>query len=305
MWDSVTSKCRGVIVNRETGEIVARPFEKFHNYGSEQGYASTPFDLSFTNQPVIWEKLDGFMCTLYEWEGVHYLASKGSFHSTHAKWATARFRERWGTSSILQKGWTAVFEGICPELRIVVNYGDVNELRLLAVINNETGEEYRPSQVEALGAATGFKTPERMDMTLERARQETMQEYYDRQGTDEGYVLTWYREGTTPFRLKMKFVDYLRLHRLVTNVSPKHIWEVLSQNQKAELDEYLTNSTPWFKKFVEKWTRALTEEYNRLEGGAKTRYAVIKETLRVKIGQTPYETSADLRKDWALEIQRD
>ena len=34
-WDAVTSKCRGIIVNRDTGEIVARPFEKFHNYGSE------------------------------------------------------------------------------------------------------------------------------------------------------------------------------------------------------------------------------------------------------------------------------
>ena len=34
-WDEVTSICRGVIINRETGEIVARPFEKFHNYGSD------------------------------------------------------------------------------------------------------------------------------------------------------------------------------------------------------------------------------------------------------------------------------
>ena len=86
-------------------------------------------------------------------------------------------------------------------------------------------------------------------------------------------MLTWYREGMTPFRLKMKFVEYLRLHRLVTNVSPKHIWEVLSQNQKVDLDEYLTNSTPWFKKFVEKWTLALTAEYQRLEYEANKRYA--------------------------------
>ena len=34
LWDGVTSKCRGIIVHRETGEIVARPFEKFHNFGS-------------------------------------------------------------------------------------------------------------------------------------------------------------------------------------------------------------------------------------------------------------------------------
>ena len=212
------------------------------------------------------------------------------------------------------QGMDAVFEGICPELRIVVNYGDVNELRLLAVINNETGEEYRPSQIKALGEATGFSTPELHDMTLEEARHNTLID--DLQVTDtgniegkvtneEGYVLTWYRDGITPFRLKMKFIDYLRLHRMVTNVSPKHIWEVLSNGLTSEMEEYIKNSTPWFARFAQKWARALTTEYNRLECGAKTRYDVIRETLRVKVGQTPYETPADWRKDWALEIQRD
>jgi RNA ligase len=41
-WDAVTSKCRGIVVNRETGEVVARPFEKFHNFGSPQAGDITP-----------------------------------------------------------------------------------------------------------------------------------------------------------------------------------------------------------------------------------------------------------------------
>ena len=65
----------------------------------------------------------------------------------------------------------AVFEGICPELRIVVNYGDVKELRLLAVINNETGDEYSPAALKEFAAATRFKTPERLYFTLEEAEQ--------------------------------------------------------------------------------------------------------------------------------------
>ena len=31
VWDDVTKRCRGLIVNRETGEIIARPFEKFRD----------------------------------------------------------------------------------------------------------------------------------------------------------------------------------------------------------------------------------------------------------------------------------
>lgn len=314
-WDSVTSKCRGVITNRETGEIVARPFEKFHNYGAVVGaYAGAdgPQAEGAVGEPVVWEKLDGFMCTLYEWEGVNYVASKGSFHSTHAKWATAELRKKWAaTMPFLPKGYTVVFEGLCPSLRIVVNYGETNELRLLAVINNETGEEYLPQQLKGFAGATGFKTPEQLRLTLEEARKESLDEGIV---DEEGYVLTWYRAGTTPFRLKMKFIEYLRLHRLVTNVSPKHIWEVLSQGQTAALDEYLNDSTPWFKKFVEKWQRALKGEYRRLEFQAIDRFckeklavdktfldAMAKVTLE---GNTPYVDFSGLRKEYALAFNK-
>ena len=90
-WDSVTSKCRGIIAHRKTGEVIARPFEKFHNFGSPQ--ATLDIDgaaLLLAQDPVVWEKVDGFMCTGYTWAGRNYVASKGSFHSTHAKWATTR-----------------------------------------------------------------------------------------------------------------------------------------------------------------------------------------------------------------------
>ena len=304
-WDRVTSKCRGVIVNRHTGEIVARPFEKFHNYGALVGaYAGGPIAEGATGEPVIWEKLDGFMCTLYEWEGVHYLASKSSFHSTHAKWATARFRKQWGaTMPFLLKGWTPVFEGICPELRIVVNYGYINELRLLAVINNETGEEYSPAALKDFAAATMFKTPKRLYLTLEEARKESLSEGIK---DEEGYVLTWYIEGQTPFRLKMKFIDYLRLHRMVTNVSPKHIWEVLSNGLTSEMEEYIKNSTPWFARFAQKWLRALTTEYNRLEYEANKRYAfsgVNPTDYLHPFGTVPVDLHG-LRKAYATEFMK-
>src|SRR5208282_1007802 len=96
VWDNVTTKCRGIIVNRETGDIVARPFEKFFNYGSGQQSAE---DVGFVEgngyaEPVVWEKMDGFMCTAYSWGGKNYIASKGSFHSIHAKWATAEYNHK-------------------------------------------------------------------------------------------------------------------------------------------------------------------------------------------------------------------
>jgi RNA ligase len=260
-WDAVTSKCRGIIVNRDTGEIVARPFEKFHNYGSTTSVGESraiPI-----GQPVVWEKMDGFMCTQYRWLGIDYIASKGSFHSVHAKWATSQIRKMLGFCiPNLPDNKTLVFEGLHRDLRIVIDYKERQELVLLAVIDNETGVEYSPESLESVARELGFNTPLNYNLTLEQAREYSLGECG--KCSEEGYVLTWYRDGVPPFRLKMKFIEYLRLHRMVTGVSPKRIWEVLATEQTAELKKYLSQSTPWFSDFVQKWMRALNAEYERI-----------------------------------------
>ena len=270
VWDKATSLCRGIIITRgqDGGEIIARPFEKFHNYGSD-----TPVGESQAipiGKPVVWEKMDGFMCTLYRWENKDYIASKGSFHSIHAKWATAQIRAKFGDRlPIVLGGKTLVFEGLHRDLRIVIDYKERQELVLLAVIDNETGEEYSPESLESVAMELGFNTPLNYNLTLEQARAASLG---DGKCSEEGYVLTWYRAGQPPFRLKMKFIEYLRLHRMVTGVSPKRIWEVLATEQSTELKKYLSQSTPGFSDFVQKWIKALTTEYGRINDAAMTVY---------------------------------
>jgi hypothetical protein len=301
-WDAVTSKCRGIVVNRETGEIVARPFEKFHNFGSPQAGDITElrkFGDVLPAEPIVWEKLDGFMATLYTWGGVDYVASKGSFHSIHAKWATSWLHKNFGTSLGIPAGHTAVFEGLHRDLRIVVDYGKRQELSLLSIINNETGEEMSPGALHAFADGKGLTTPAEFNLTLEQARIYTMGE--DQKASEEGYVLTWYQKGKPPFRLKMKFIEYLRLHRMVTGVSPKRIWEVLATKQSSELDEYLKQSTPWFSAFVNKWLKALTTKFEEIDHGAEMSYGVIQGVLNQQWQQSG---SIPVRKDWALIINR-
>jgi RNA ligase len=302
VWDNVTSRCRGIIVNRETGEVVARPFEKFHNWGFDPTNSA---DVEIKQPPVVWEKMDGFMCTAYSWGGKNYIASKGSFHSIHAKWATAEYNRKiveGGYSPeggpIIQ-GWTFVFEGLHKDLRIVVDYGDKNELVLLACINNETGEEKDAPWLRIMAGYLKMRTPRQERMTMEQAHEQTMKEYSD----EEGYVLTWYRPGQRPHRMKLKFIEYLRLHRMVTGVSPKRIWEALATNGVG-LDEYLNQSTPWFAAFTKKWVKALRAEFARLEHQASTKYTAAHETVRIKVGQRPYANLGEERKAWALEFTR-
>jgi hypothetical protein len=289
-WDGVTSKCRGIIIHRETGEVIARPFEKFHNFGAAEVIDRQ--EIWLRAQPVIWEKMDGFLCTAYRWEGQWYVASKGSFHSIHAKWATVEFNKQART---FPEGWTPVFEGLSPDLRIVVDYKERNELILLAVIENETGAEYPPAALQTVAEQNGFKTPGLVDMTWQRALQESKEVYKDGLGTDEGFVLTWYSVlGGPPARLKVKYDEYFRLHRIVTGVSARRVWEVMSSGDTETLKTWLQGTTPWFAKFAKRWMAQLTDEFEEVRDEAKLRF----ERARLNMN---YELKAEMDQTGGID----
>lgn len=292
LWDSVTRKCRGIIVHSETWEIVARPFEKFFNLGSEEvPDCTTNFVETLQEQPYVWEKVDGFLCTGYQWEGKWYAASKGSFTSPHAKWATAQIQKF--DSIFLLRSQTPVFEGVSRNLRIVVDYGEAEELVLLALIETATGKEEIPYVIQRIAGNLGISTPELESIDWRTAHQNSYDETIH---NAEGYVLTWYKKDAPPFRLKVKFADYLRLHRMVTGVSPKRVLEVIQNGWATELNDLLNDSTPWFSKFVAKWKRVIEGERDRILGNSNR----IMARARMQVAGNPFVDFADMRKQFAM-----
>ena len=88
-WDDITKQCRGLILNVKTGEVLARPFPKFFNYGEhvEKGWPIP------TETPEVYEKLDGSLGILYYLNGKPWIATRGSFTSDQAVWATNWWRK--------------------------------------------------------------------------------------------------------------------------------------------------------------------------------------------------------------------
>jgi len=301
-WDAVTTRCRGVIYRTDTEEIIARPFEKFFNLwaGMPETDPSTwePSKDSWwqTPTPEVWEKMDGFLATLYEWEGKQYIASKGSFDSPHAKWATAWLQK--GPPLKFPAGYTPVFEGISPNFRIIVDYEKREELVLLALVNNETGEELNRESLNLWANKNDLSLPVEFDYTWQQAAEKSNDE---ERKNFEGYVLVWRRPGTTPFRLKVKYADYLRLHRMIAHVSPKAIYNCLAEGTRDDLQEWLNESTPWFNKYVAKWVRALEYRYNEIEHKADAAFSVYQGVLNKQYEQTKI---LPMRKDWAMLINR-
>jgi hypothetical protein len=129
-----------------------------------------------------------------------------------------------------------------------------------------------------------------LDITLEKA-------LTDNEKNAEGYVLTWPRAGRTPFRVKVKFVDFLRLQKLVHHIGPKQILDYMTQTHlQCYLDEVLNPETshPEFIKYVQAWMERFNREYMRIHGECWTQHEVV---------QTLVGRGAE-RKSYAVEIRK-
>lgn len=261
IWDDVTCKTRGLIVDQSTQEIIARPFEKFFNLG-HQNRPETAFEALPADLPEITEKLDGSLGILYRYKGVPGIATRGSFGSDQAAWASAWYSKNLASAQ-WPEGWTPLFEIIYPDNRIVVKY-DYEGLVLLAMVHTETGEEIEYGRLKEIGDSNGCRVARRVWNTVDQIR--TFNE-----PNAEGYVATWHKIGKPPLKVKIKFLDYCRLHRLLTSISPKAIWEMLRDGRP--FDELLTDTPSHYQEWVNSWRNRLQSEYGRIEQKAQTVYA--------------------------------
>lgn len=215
-WNNATLTCRGLVTHAETGVVVARPFRKFFNH--EQPGAPV-FDLDLP--VVVTDKADGSLgLSVPRPDGSVQIATRGSFLSEQAVWASALFAERYAGQFRRNPRWTYLFEIIAPFNRIVVDYGPIEDLILLGAVDNATGRS-----VSAAEASEGYPGP-----VIEQYSYRSLREVLSAPARDnaEGFVL-W--DPVSDDRIKYKYDDYKRLHQYLTNTTPKHVWEVLSAGQ--------------------------------------------------------------------------
>jgi RNA ligase len=266
MWNEATNVCRGLILRVANGvldgdtEVVARPFGKFHNLNT--AYVPETMEANLPDEaPLVTTKLDGSMGIVYLYDDQWWVATRGSFDSDQARRATAWYRQH---GAMFPQGWpdgvTPVCEIIYPENRIVVDYS-FEGLVLLSLIDNETGRELSRFDVEMWGAINALMVVDKFDKSLaECAAENTLNE--------EGYVLTYPGTG---LKIKLKFVEYVRLHRILTGLNPKAIWEMLAQNSGAAVDAILadpkmpTAFLSWFRGWVDQLRRKYTEIENEAQ----------------------------------------
>ena len=239
-WDTITLNARGIIFERETGKIIARPFPKFFNI-EELDKTLIP-DEEFE----VYEKLDGSLGIIYWYDSKWNVATRGSFFSDQSIKATEMLA-KYDTSKLIE-GNTYLTEILFSENRIVVDYGDTEELFLLAAYDS-VGHEIDIDSVNV------FPVVKKYDYTdLNSIKNLDWK-------NSEGFVIR-FKSG---FRMKIKFETYVRLHRIMTDLTPARILEALaegipvSNNLEGVPDELFDEITNWETLFKAKYAEVVSQ----------------------------------------------
>jgi hypothetical protein len=296
LWDDITIQCRGLVTNSK-GDVVARPFKKFFNYEEHK-----PDEIP-NEEYEVYEKMDGSLGILfyYEYEltvekryniwfnnnyetgmerffdpnnlpdfdnpyyeptpktkGEWIMATRGSFTSPQA----IKGKELLGKYNFerLHHDYTYLFEIIYKENRIVCEY-DFDDIVLLGIVNTKTGDEvnihYNNEDIRFKNMISniGFRVVmlyktwgEGYDLLKEEISKDR-----------EGYVIR-FKNG---FRMKIKGEEYIRLHRILTNISNRDIWEYLKDNKP--FDELLEKVPDEFNDWVKETVKDLTVRFENID----------------------------------------
>lgn len=235
-WNETTLMCRGLITD-ESGNVVSRPFGKFFNREEHELPNSTLPRINWQQNFYVSEKMDGSLGVLYPTPRGPSIATRGSFVSEQAKVGTDILLEKYGDWRPSNDGLTYLFEIIYPDNRIVVDYGGMRDLVLLDVIDTETGHGLSRDEIEFHSRVIGCPVvPLHSELTAE-----SLASYETGEANREGVVVR-FDDG---MRIKIKLGEYKRLHRLITGLNARKIWECLSSGTPLDLERVPDEFFQW------------------------------------------------------------
>ena len=252
LWTDLIKQCRGLIVDNEFN-IVGRPFNKFFNIEEHQ-------QEEIPNEPFqVFDKMDGSLGICFYYAGKWQIATRGSFNSDQAVKANEMLNIKYvDWIEYLHPNFTYLMEIIYPENRIVCDYGKDESLVLLAVINTKDGEDtplFANQWPEIVNRYNGINSLDKIK--------------YLENDTKEGVVLK-FKSG---FRVKCKFSEYVRLHKIITQVSSKSIWEYLSQG--LPFDELLERVPDEFYNWIKQTIVELNNKHYEIKKWANYNFTSI------------------------------
>lgn len=254
-WDELTSRCRGLVVDNE-GYQYSNPIPKFFNIEelTPEAVPNLPYEIT--------DKVDGSCIEVFWYKNNFIVCTLGSFTSDQAMMAeqiifdTVKF-----IPLVFHADRTYIFELVAPENRIVLDYGSEKTLVLITIRDNETGEECMPDEEFE---TFPFPIVEKINKSIEEVLIEKKREDFINK---EGFVIKF----SNGYRIKVKYEEYFRLHKIMTGVNEKFVWEFLRDGKPLPLE----NVPDEFFQYVTGVKERLENEYNTIESCANAVFSLL------------------------------
>jgi RNA ligase len=241
-------ECRGLILDKDNNYI-ARPFAKFFNIEEHQ-------ELPEFNYFEITDKLDGSLIIVSWYKGEMIVSTRGSFDSEQAIQAKEMLKDSLGLLN--KEGYTFLFELVGKKNQIVVNYEEDYKLVLLAIIENKTNQEFSRITLDIASAVYDFDVVKQFDGIKDfRECREIL-----KRDNAEGFVVRF----DNGLRVKLKYADYVRLHKLMTGISERDILDILKAKQ--DITTLLDRVPDEYYKWVHEVKERIETCYTLIEGAA-------------------------------------
>lgn len=267
-WDEVTLLARALITD-VSGKIVARSFPKFFNMGERENE-------EITSQFVIQDKMDGSLGIMFWYEDRWRIASRGSFTSDQACKAQQLLDAKYDVHSLDPTLGYSV-EIIYPANRIVVNYHTREELVFLAAFHPDGTESFPDMTKSGLSQVKQYKFEDFRvirDLDWDNA---------------EGFVVRF----SNGFRLKLKFEGYLKLHRVITNLSNLAVWEWYATGKPIQ--DFIADVPDEFMGFVQKCWNSFVNDASKIAADTQHTFtelqvqALDRKTFALKVKDEKYK----------------
>lgn len=227
-WNEYTRSARGIIFNKNTQEIVAKPFPKFFNLGElEETFLTNLPNESYTVQ----EKLDGSLGIIFHHDKKWQICTRGSFFSEQAVKGTELLTKY--NMKYIPTNFTLLVEIVYPDNKIVVNYGTEEKLVLLSLYDRSTLKE-KFNFLNEICVLTGMTQAKSYNYSIEQ-----MIELKKTLPKDEEGFVVRYASG---LRVKIKGDEYMTIHKMISCMSPLSFWEsmvggIVNKEYLAQLPE--------------------------------------------------------------------
>lgn len=212
-YHEVVKDCRGIVLELNTWNVVAKPFQRFYNFGED---LDNQINFDWNNFTAT-SKEDGSLIIVSYYAGEWHVSTSGSFGFHKCNGSEKTWRELfWETSKIdplkLDPGFTYIFE-LCTIYNKVVRIYPKPTTYLLTIFQLENCQECSIDWVNQEAIRLGVPRPEQYSFTsISDVRQFILQKENEDK-TFEGVIIC----DKNNCRYKIKSSTYIALHYLGNN----------------------------------------------------------------------------------------